>query len=92
MKVTFDFKGSIFNQKENIILDLADQTTILSGLQLVAEKYPHLKPLLLSEGLPRSDILVIIDQIDVIAMDLLEMELEEGQVVTILPLAHGGNQ
>ncbi|MHA1125663.1 MAG: MoaD/ThiS family protein [Candidatus Heimdallarchaeota archaeon] len=90
MKVTFTFKGSIFNQSEDIILDLKDKMTIIQALKLLTKNHPKLLPLILKDENIRSDILIIVDKMDVISMNLLEMPLTENQVVAILPLAHGG--
>lgn len=90
MKITFDFKGSIFGQKEKIILDLPDESTVYSSLKEVTNKVPSLLSILFKDGALRTDILILVDRIDVKAMHLLEMSLEDGQLITILPLAHGG--
>jgi len=90
LKVTFTFKGSIFNQSEDIILDLKDKMTIIQALKLLTKNHPKLLPLILKDENIRSDILIIVDKMDVISMNLLEMPLTENQVVAILPLAHGG--
>ncbi|MHA1738925.1 MAG: hypothetical protein ACTSWD_10100 [Candidatus Heimdallarchaeota archaeon] len=90
MKVTFTFKGSIFNQSKDIIMDLSEQTTIIQALKLLTKNQPKLLPLLLKDEVIRSDILVIVDKMDVISMNLLDLPLTENQHVAILPLAHGG--
>ena len=90
MKVTFTFKGSIFNQSKDIIMDLSEQTTIIQALKILTKNQPNLLPLLLKDEAIRSDILVIVDKMDVISMNLLDMPLTENQLVAILPLAHGG--
>jgi len=90
LKVTFTFKGSIFNQSKDIIMDLSEQTTIIQALKILTKNQPKLLPLLLKDEVIRSDILVIVDKMDVISMNLLDMPLTENQLVAILPLAHGG--
>ena len=90
MKITFDFKGSVFNQKKNIELTIEQETTVIEALKLLVEKTPHLKSLIFKEGAIRNDILVIVDKYDVKSMGLFDMALKDGQKISILPLAHGG--
>ena len=90
MRVTFTFKGSIFNQSEDIIMTLNEQTTIIQALKLLTKNYPKLLSLILIDEVIRNDILIIVDKMDVISMNLLDMTLVDNQVVAILPLAHGG--
>ncbi len=90
MKVKFIFKGSVFEQKEPIELDLVENSTILEALNLVSEKKPKLHSLLFKDGQLRSDILVIVDKTDVLSMGLLDFQLSNNQEIVILPLAHGG--
>ncbi len=90
MKITFDFKGSIFGQKEKIVLTLKDNLSVLAALKELASQISSLETLLFKEDSLRNDILVFVDRTDVITMKLLEMSLEDGQQITVLPLAHGG--
>ncbi|MBD3189862.1 MAG: hypothetical protein GF308_04425 [Candidatus Heimdallarchaeota archaeon] len=91
MKVTFSFKGSIFGQKEDLEFNFKEQTTVLEAFRLLIQEIPSLKPLIFEgENSLRSDILVMVNQTDVIAMGLLDSPLKEGQEITVLPLAHGG--
>lgn len=90
MKITFEFKGSIFGQKEKIILTLRENLSVLDALKELASQISSLKPLLFKEDSLRNDILVFVDRTDVITMKLLDMVLEDGQQITVLPLAHGG--
>ncbi len=88
--VTFDFKGSVFGQKDKIVLSLKEQLSIIDALRELVSQKTSLKPLLFKEDSLRTDILVFVDSSDVVTMKLLDMPLEDGQQVTILPLAHGG--
>ena len=90
MKITFDFKGSVFGQKEKIVLSLKENLTVLAALKELVSQKESLKPLLFKEDSLRNDILVFVDRTDIITMKLLDMPLEDGQQITILPLAHGG--
>ncbi|MHA1630679.1 MAG: MoaD/ThiS family protein [Candidatus Heimdallarchaeota archaeon] len=90
MNVSFDFKGSIFNQKEKITLELPEQTTLLKALQQVCKQYPHISNLLFKDGAIRADLLIMVDQKDAKRLHLFDVPLKPNQVVTILPLAHGG--
>jgi len=90
LKVLLIFKGSVFEQKEPIKLDLDENSTILEALNLVSEKKPKLLSLLFRDGQLRSDILVIVDKTDVLSMGMLDLKLSNNQEITILPLAHGG--
>ena len=90
MKITFDFKGSIFGQKEKIELDLPEDTTILGSLKAISSNIPSLFPLLFKDDKVRSDIIILVDQLDVKAMNLLTLKLKNEQKIMILPLAHGG--
>jgi len=90
MKVTFDFKGSIFGQKEKIILELQSACTVIDALKKITIELPSLEFPLFKEDALRTDILILVDRTDVKAMQMLAMPLEDGQVITILPLAHGG--
>jgi len=90
VKITFEFKGSIFGQKEKIILTLRENLSVLDALKELASQISSLKPLLFKEDSLRNDILVFVDRTDVITMKLLDMVLEDGQQITVLPLAHGG--
>ena len=90
MKVQFIFKGSVFEQKDPIELDLDENSSILEALNLISEKKPKLQSLLFKDGQLRSDILVIVDKTDVLSMNLLDFQLSNNQEITILPLAHGG--
>ena len=90
MKVTFEFKGSIFNLKTPVCLELDENSTILSALKLVISKYGHLNQLLFKDNNIRNDIIILVDKIDVLSMKLLDAPLMNGQKITILPLAHGG--
>lgn len=90
MKITFDFKGSIFGQKEKIVLTLKDNLSVLAALKELASQISSLETLLFKEDSLRNDILVFVDRTDVITMKLLDMSLEDGQQITVLPLAHGG--
>ena len=90
MKVQFSFKGSIFNQKEPIEIELEKQTTLLTALHKVCAIKQHLQPLLFRDEQLRSDVLILVDKTDVIAMGLLDFPLSDNQQITILPLAHGG--
>lgn len=90
MKITFEFKGSIFGQKEKIILTLKDNLSVLDALKELALQISSLESLLFKEDSLRNDILVFVDRIDAITMKLLDTSLEDGQQITVLPLAHGG--
>ena len=90
MKVQFNFKGSIFEQKEPIEIELEEQATLLTALHKVCEIKQHLQSLLFRDEELRSDILILVDKTDVIAMGLLDFQLSNKQEITILPLAHGG--
>ncbi|NHJ40397.1 MAG: MoaD/ThiS family protein [Asgard group archaeon] len=90
MKIIFNFKGSIFNQKEKIELDLPTDITILESLKAISDHKPSLTPLLFQDDKIRNDIIILVDQLDVKAMNLLTSQLKNGQEITILPLAHGG--
>ncbi len=90
MKITFEFKGSIFGQKEKIVLTLKDNLSVLAALKELASQISSLETLLFKEDSLRNDILVFVDRTDVITMKLLDMSLEDGQQITVLPLAHGG--
>ncbi len=70
-------------------------TAGLPSVATVNEVFPFsqissLKALLFKEDSLRNDILVFVDRTDAITMKLLDMPLEDGQQLTILPLAHGG--
>jgi molybdopterin converting factor small subunit len=90
VKITFEFKGSIFGQKEKIILTLKDNLSVLDALKELALQISSLESLLFKEDSLRNDILVFVDRTDVITMKLLDTSLEDGQQITVLPLAHGG--
>ena len=90
MKITFEFKGSIFGQKEKIVLTLKDNLSVLAALKELVSQISSLNALLFKEDSLRNDILVFVDRTDAITMKLLDMPLEDGQQLTILPLAHGG--
>jgi molybdopterin converting factor small subunit len=90
VKITFEFKGSVFNQKEKIILSLKEKLSVIDALRELASEKLSLKPLLFKEDSLRNDILVFVDRTDIVSMKLLDMPLEDGQQITILPLAHGG--
>ncbi|NHJ31601.1 MAG: MoaD/ThiS family protein [Asgard group archaeon] len=90
MKITFEFKGSIFGQKDKIILTLRDNLTVFDALKELSSQISSLKSLLFKEDSLRNDILVFVDRTDVITMKLFDMVLEDGQQITVLPLAHGG--
>ena len=90
MKITFEFKGSIFGQKEKIVLTLKDNLSVLAALKELDSQKSSLETLLFKEDSLRNDILVFVDRTDVITMKLLDMSLEDGQQITVLPLAHGG--
>lgn len=90
MKITFEFKGSIFGQKEKIILTLKDNLSVLDALKELALQISSLESLLFKEDSLRNDILVFVDRIDAITMKLLDTSLEDGQQITVLPLAQGG--
>ena len=90
MKITFEFKGSIFGQKEKIVLTLKDNLSVLAALKELVSQISSLEVLIFKEDSLRNDILVFVDRTDAITMKLLDMPLEDGQQLTILPLAHGG--
>lgn len=90
MKITFEFKGSIFGQKEKIVLTLKDNLSVIAALKELVSQISSLEALLFKEDSLRNDILVFVDRTDAITMKLLDMPLEDGQQLTILPLAHGG--
>lgn len=90
MKITFEFKGSIFGQKEKIVLTLKDNLSVFAALKELASQISSLERLLFKEDSLRNDILVFVDRTDIITMKLLDMSLEDGQQITVLPLAHGG--
>ncbi|NHJ48051.1 MAG: MoaD/ThiS family protein [Asgard group archaeon] len=90
MKIIFDFKGSIFGQKEKIALDVPDNITVLESLEIISKQIPSLSPLLFQNESIRNDIVILVDRLDVKAMKLLSLPLKENQQITILPLAHGG--
>ena len=91
MKITIIFRGSVFNQKEPIHLELQEQSTINLALMELSNKFPRFQLLLFKNNSLRDDILLFVDRLDVKSMNLLEMPLVNNQVITILPLAHGGN-
>jgi hypothetical protein len=90
VKIIFDFKGSIFGQKEKITLDVPEKATLIESLQIICKQVPSLNPLLFQNESLRNDIVVLVDRIDVKTMNLLSIPLKENQQITILPLAHGG--
>ena len=90
MKIIFDFKGSIFGQKEKIVLEFDETITVIAALKRIADEIKTLSNLLFKDGNIRNDILIIVDQTDVKALNLLSMPLCDGQIISVLPLAHGG--
>ena len=90
MEITYEFKGSIFGQKDKIIVTMKENISVLDALRELTIQISSLKPLLFKEDSIRSDILVFVDRTDVITMKLLDMILVDGQQITVLPLAHGG--
>jgi len=88
--ITFSFKGSIFGQNEDIQIDLEDNKSVNDALVAIITKIPSLDSLIFKEGKLRNDILVLVDKTDIISMNLLYMPLNDKQVITVLPLAHGG--
>jgi len=90
MKVSFDFKGSIFNQKEILTLEVPEQCTLFEALQELCTQYPSLAPNLFKDGAIRADLLILIGQKDAKRLQLFNAPLPAEQVITILPLAHGG--
>jgi len=91
VKIIFDFKGSVFGQKEKITLEVHESITTLEALQFISSKIPTLHNLLFKENIIRNDILVLVDRLDIKSMKLFDMPLKDGQIITILPLAHGGS-
>jgi len=90
VKIIFDFKGSIFGQKENLAIETKEGITVFEALQNISLEIPKLYDLLFKNTALRNDILVLVDRTDVKLMQLFDMPLSDGQIITILPLAHGG--
>ncbi|MBN1331141.1 MAG: MoaD/ThiS family protein [Candidatus Heimdallarchaeota archaeon] len=90
MKIVFHFKGSIFDQKDPLTLETKEGTTVFEALQYISSEFPKLQSLLFKNTVIRTDILVLVDRTDVKSMQLFDMPLSNEQVITILPLAHGG--
>lgn len=90
MYIIFDFKGSIFGMKEKIKFEIKTETTVIEALRKFTNVHEQLESLIFKNDSIRSDILVLVDKTDVKTLNLLKMVLKEGQVITILPLAHGG--
>jgi molybdopterin converting factor small subunit len=90
VKITFDFKGSVFGQREKVVLSLKEKLSVMDALRELVSQEASLKPLLFKEDSLRNDILVFVDKTDIITMKLFDMFLKDGQQITILPLAHGG--
>jgi molybdopterin converting factor small subunit len=90
LKIVFKFKGSIFNQKENIVLEVPGKTSVRKALEIMTRQKPHLKNLIFEGKKIRNDILLMVDRLDILSMNLLDMPLKKGQEVVVLPLAHGG--
>ena len=56
MKVRFIFKGSIFEQKEPLVIDVEDKSTIIEAMRKLCKNRAKLRSLLFKEERLRSDI------------------------------------
>ena len=90
MKIIFSFKGSVFKQRDDISMEFEPTITVIKALASVVKKVPTLESLVFKNNTIRTDVVVLVEKMDVVTMNLLDMQLEDGQKITVLPLAHGG--
>lgn len=90
MEIIYAFKGSFFAQKEEITLDLPQGTTVKEALLELVKHQSKFQSLIFKDEKIRSDILIMVDKIDVLSMELLNLQLKDKQKIIFLPLAHGG--
>lgn len=94
MSISAKFIGSLKNffDKENIIFDYETEITVKELINSILEKTPNIKDFLISvqNNEFRLNSLVLINDIEISALNGIDTKLSDGDKITFIPVIHGG--
>ena len=92
MRLTIRFRGPIVRQfKEGIlVIDIEDGVSINQLLVMLLEQNPNLQRIWNEPSDVDRDTMILKNEVDIGVIGGLDSILEDGDVLTVLPLVHGG--
>jgi len=92
MKVTIYFRGPIARRidSDSVCIDAKAGTTISEILTRLIEREDNLKGIWQNPSEIDRDSMILCNDVDIAVFGGLKMKIEEGDILTILPLVHGG--
>jgi len=80
----------VYTGKEELEIDIGEGAKLRDVLALLVKREPSLSRAIGEDGRVRPGYLVFINDADYMVFEGLETLLRKGDVVTILPISHGG--
>lgn len=91
MRVSIHFRGPISQRLQEGSIEVeADAESLQSVLKMILEKAPYLMTIWASVEEMDRDALILVNNVDIGLTGGLGTVLKEGDVVSVLPLVHGG--
>ncbi|MBN2229744.1 MAG: MoaD/ThiS family protein [Candidatus Thorarchaeota archaeon] len=92
MKLTIKFRGPIARQfKEGIlVIDIEDGVSINQLLVMLLDQNPNLQRIWNEPSDVDRDTMILRNEVDIGVIEGLDSILEDADVLTVLPLVHGG--
>jgi len=92
--ITIRFVGSLRNMagKSRVKLELDGEKTLREVIEIVVEKIPEAKRVLIDPELgdPRPNTLIIVNEREISVLNGLDTVLKNGDEVVFVPVSHGG--
>lgn len=78
--------------KNEILIDLSESLKLKDLIYKIAEGSPSLKHMLLDPELtdPRPNTIILVNGVEIGALNGLETEIKDGDEVVLIPVVHGG--
>ena len=92
MKVEIKFKGPISRRihGDSVIIEIGPESSLMAVLEEAIKKISFLQSIWRDPQEIDRDSLILCNNIDIAVLGGLEMVMNEGDILTILPLVHGG--
>jgi molybdopterin synthase sulfur carrier subunit len=94
VSVTLKFLGALRHAsgQDKVIVECADQTTVMALVEAATKQAPALRPNLLDEQLdtPKPNALVLVNGKEISVLNGLETKVKDGDEVVFVPVVHGG--
>jgi molybdopterin converting factor small subunit len=92
MMIEIKFKGPISKQVDNnsVLIEIESDSSLAGLLTKVIENQSYLQSIWREPSEIDRDSMILCNGVDIGVLGGLEMTMNEGDVLTILPLVHGG--